>query len=94
MLPARDLAVPAGRRDSDSCENGRVATIERAHGDRTHEVLNQVPPLDGYNVFDADRVLAEALRREGAEWAEDDARELGAICGRADTLASKPWRTT
>jgi putative acyl-CoA dehydrogenase len=86
MLPARDLAVPAGRRGGDSCENGRVATIERAHGDPTHEVLNQAPPLEGYNVFDADRVLAEALRREGAEWAEDDARELGAICGRADTI--------
>ena len=30
----------------------------------------------------ADRPLVEALRREGADWAEDAARELGAICGR------------
>ena len=36
----------------------------------THEVLNQPPPLDGYNLFAQDRALSEALRREGAGWAE------------------------
>ena len=53
----------------------------------THEVFNQAPPLEGYNVFERDRTLTEALHREGADWAEDEARELGAICGRADVLA-------
>jgi putative acyl-CoA dehydrogenase len=57
-----------------------MATVERASS-ATHEVFNQPPPLVDYNPFDADRPLAEALRREGAEWAEGDARELGAICG-------------
>src|SRR5215212_7076901 len=52
----------------------------------THEVFNQASPLTPYNSFESDRVLVEALRREGAEWAEDEARELGAICGRPDVV--------
>jgi len=47
----------------------------------THEVLNQPPPLRNYNVFEADRVLAEGLEREGGGWAADRARQLGAIAG-------------
>ena len=35
----------------------------------THEVINQVPPLEEYDVFSADRVLGEAVDREGASWA-------------------------
>ena len=42
-----------------------MATVERQSGS-THEVFNQPPPLEDYNSFDADRPLAEALRREGA----------------------------
>ena len=45
----------------------------------THEVLNQPPLLEGYNLFEHDRALSEALRREGAGWAEDRARRLGEI---------------
>jgi putative acyl-CoA dehydrogenase len=62
-----------------------MATVEGAT-DRTHEVFNQPPPLEDYNPFDADRPLVEALRREGAEWAESEARELGAICGSRQTI--------
>ena len=47
----------------------------------THEVQNQVPPLEGYDVFSADRALGEALGREGGGWAEDQARRLGRIAG-------------
>ena len=47
----------------------------------THEVLNQPPPLRGYNLFDSDRALGEALEREGGGWAADRARQLGAIAG-------------
>ena len=47
----------------------------------THEVLNQPPPLRNYNVFEADRVLAEGLEREGGGWAAERARALGAIAG-------------
>jgi len=48
---------------------------------RTHEVTNQVPPLVGYNLFAEDRVLVEALAREGAGWADERARHLGDIVG-------------
>jgi putative acyl-CoA dehydrogenase len=62
-----------------------MATVERQlHS--THEVFNQPPPLEEYNTFDADRPLTEALRREGAEWAEAEVRELGAICGSRQTI--------
>jgi putative acyl-CoA dehydrogenase len=63
-----------------------MAIVERPRAEATHEVFNQPPPLEGYNVFESDRVLVEALRREGAEWAEDDARRLGEVCGRADVI--------
>jgi putative acyl-CoA dehydrogenase len=54
----------------------------RAH---THEVANQPPPLGDYNAFEADRPLVEAVRREGAEWATDRLRAVGAIAGSAET---------
>lgn len=47
----------------------------------THEVLNQPPPLAGYNVFDADLALREGVRREAAAWAEDRGHALGAVAG-------------
>jgi putative acyl-CoA dehydrogenase len=62
-----------------------MATVERRSA-ATHEVTNQPTPLEDYNPFDADRPLVEALHREGAEWAEDRARELGAICGSRQTI--------
>jgi len=62
-----------------------MATAERRSA-ATHEVFNQAPPLEDYNPFDADRTLGEALRREGGDWAEDRARELGAICGSRQTI--------
>ncbi|MGH2966263.1 MAG: acyl-CoA dehydrogenase family protein [Solirubrobacterales bacterium] len=64
-----------------------MSKLEERSPTATHEVLNQAPPFDGYNVFEQDRTLVEALRREGAGWAEDEATELGAICGRADVIA-------
>ncbi len=47
----------------------------------THEVSNQSVPLAGYNVFEQDRPLVEALEREGAEWAYERARTVGEIAG-------------
>jgi putative acyl-CoA dehydrogenase len=46
-----------------------------------HEVLNQPPPLEGYNVAATDRVLLGALEREGAGWARERLLVLGAIAG-------------
>ena len=47
----------------------------------THEVLNQAPPLEGYNLFGQDRALAEAVGREGAGWAEGRLQKLGELAG-------------
>jgi putative acyl-CoA dehydrogenase len=47
----------------------------------THEVQNQPPPLEGYDVFGSDRALVEAVRREGASWIEERAHALGTIAG-------------
>ncbi len=47
----------------------------------THEVLNQPPPLAGYNVFTQDAALVEGVRREGAGWAEERLQELGRLAG-------------
>jgi putative acyl-CoA dehydrogenase len=53
----------------------------------THEVLNQPPPLVDYNLFAGDAALVEAVRREGASWAEERLRELGARVGSAQVVA-------
>jgi putative acyl-CoA dehydrogenase len=42
---------------------------------------NQPPPLAGYDLFSENRPLVEALRREGAEWAEERCAAFGALCG-------------
>jgi putative acyl-CoA dehydrogenase len=47
----------------------------------THEVLNQPSALTGYNLFLADRTLVNAVRREGAAWAEKQISELGQLLG-------------
>jgi putative acyl-CoA dehydrogenase len=49
----------------------------------THEVFNQPPPLEGYDVFSADRVLVESVEREGAGWARPELEALGAEAGSA-----------
>ncbi len=50
----------------------------------THEVLNQVPPLAGYDVA-ADDALLSALHREGGGSAEPELHELGLLAGAAST---------
>jgi putative acyl-CoA dehydrogenase len=54
----------------------------------THDVFNQAPPLQGYDVFAADRVLAEGVEREGASWSRAELAELGRLAGseQAQTL--------
>ena len=48
---------------------------------RTHEVLNQVPPLVDYDVYATDVALTEAVRREQAGWAEERLRTVGKVAG-------------
>jgi putative acyl-CoA dehydrogenase len=64
-----------------------MATVERSHIGN-HGVANQPPPLTDYNVFAADKPLVEAVRREGAEWAEARISAVGDYAGseQAQTL--------
>ena len=45
------------------------------------EVFNQARPLERYNVVAQDRVLVEALEREGAAWARERVLAVGAVAG-------------
>src|SRR5436309_10091375 len=54
--------------------------------DPAREVLNQPPPLQPINLFEADIALREALEREGGGWGVDRAREAGAVAGSAEAL--------
>ena len=42
---------------------------------------NQPPPLEGYDLFSENRPLVEALRREGAAWAEERCVAFGRLVG-------------
>ena len=63
-----------------------MSLLEQRSPATTHEVTNQARPLEDYNTFEADRVLVEALRREGGEWAEPRASEVGAFSGSARAI--------
>ncbi len=53
---------------------------------RTHEVLNQVEALKDYNLYSSDSVLQEAVKREGAAWAEKQLLDFGAKLGSAEVI--------
>ena len=50
------------------------------------EVENQPPPLEPYNLFTSDACLRAAVKREGAGWAEDGLKALGATLGKPETV--------
>lgn len=52
----------------------------------THEVTNQVPELQDYNIFTTDTVLTEGLRREKASWHETSLSRFGAELGSKEVL--------
>lgn len=52
------------------------------------EGSNQVPQLTGYNLFLADRTLANAVNREGGSWAAEHITELGQLLG---TEEAQTW---
>jgi putative acyl-CoA dehydrogenase len=47
----------------------------------THEVTNQPPELDAYNLYESDPVLPGAIARHGAEWADEELTEFGKVVG-------------
>ena len=52
----------------------------------THQVSNQPPPLEGYDVFSQDRALVEGVEREGGGWAAASLVELGTQAGTAEAI--------
>ncbi|MBK4733583.1 isovaleryl-CoA dehydrogenase [Noviherbaspirillum pedocola] len=52
----------------------------------THEVANQAPDLENFNLYNTDAALADGLRRYGAGWYEGELQRLGAELGRPETL--------
>ncbi len=47
----------------------------------THNVFNQPPPLENYNLFTTDQALLEAVHRDGASWAIESLIRLGEKLG-------------
>ncbi|UAW99201.1 acyl-CoA dehydrogenase family protein [Halopseudomonas nanhaiensis] len=47
----------------------------------THEVTNQVPPLDGINLYRQDVPLQEWVRRYHGEWADQALADYGVLAG-------------
>jgi putative acyl-CoA dehydrogenase len=60
--------------------------LETETFDPARAVLNQAPPLQPVNLFDADLALQEALSREGGGWGVERAREAGAVAGSVEAL--------
>ena len=52
----------------------------------THEVTNQVPLLQDYNIFTSDIALSEGVQREQAGWHSENLARLGAELGSAEVL--------
>lgn len=52
----------------------------------THTVFNQSTALEDVNLYEIDLPLREAVKREGAGWAEDRISALGELCGSAEVL--------
>lgn len=50
----------------------------------THDVVNQVPPLEAYDLYATDPVLRDAVEREGGGWAHDELGEFGRRVGSAE----------
>jgi putative acyl-CoA dehydrogenase len=62
-----------------------MATISKPASEgapwQTHAVFNQVPPLEGVDVFSSNVPLVEATEREGAGWVRERAAALGRFVG-------------
>src|ERR1700730_11961936 len=68
------------------CFTCPMATVSQSRREsaapwQTHTVSNQVPPLDGIDVFSSNLPLVEALEREGGGWARERASALGLLVG-------------
>jgi len=53
----------------------------------THDVFNQPPILEDWNLYETDPVLQGAVSRYGASWADGDLRAFGQTIGSREALA-------
>ncbi len=64
---------------------GVASTLSQAAGAQapwqTHTVFNQVPPLEGVDLYTSNVPLVEAVQREGAGWVQERAQALGRYVG-------------
>ena len=65
---------------------GSSAAAELAASVRA-DTMNQPPPFEGRNLYLTDRLLQDAVTREGAGWAQERLRAWGETLGRAETFA-------
>ena len=66
---------------SNSIENDNMPQKTSTVSAETHQVFNQVPALENYNLYQQDQALKEALHREGGAWGEEKVSALGDILG-------------
>ena len=64
----------------------RISSPDGIATSTTHEVLNQPSPLVGYNAYDGDTALREAVQRHGGAWGEDALQTHGARTGSAEVI--------
>src|SRR6476660_3409339 len=83
--PACALPLLGRNRSILARKSERVARAERRND--LFDVQNQPPPLEEYNLFSTDQALHEAVRREGAEWAEGRLTSIGGELGSRETIA-------
>src|SRR3954467_72326 len=81
MTPTRRRWSPRSCASAFDRSPRRPMSITAPRSDATHEVVNQVPPLENRNLFLDNAPLVEALEREGGGWASDRAIEAGAFWG-------------
>ena len=81
------------RRAARARRAGRLGPCRRQ---AVTDVLNQPPPLEGYDAFSADPWLTQAVKRAGVEWVAETATDLGGYVGSAaaQSLAATANRTT
>jgi len=53
---------------------------------QTHEVFNQVPPLNSINFFEADQVLKDLLAKQDTKWGLERLNKYGALMGQAEWI--------
>jgi hypothetical protein len=52
----------------------------------THEVFNQLHPLENQNLFTQDKALSEAVNRNGGQWGNDELSRFGELTGSSDVI--------